>query len=788
MALTQTQVSQLYVTLFGRASEGAGNTYWQTAAENMAQGATDMLATQAAIDYFGGSLDDDQAFIEHIYLNTLGKTYAEDPEGVDYWVGLLGEGVSRGEVTVGLINAVYDYADSTDPVTKAAYDQFVNRVAVSDYCAENIEGADLDPNDAAAMAVFTGYIAGVTDDPATVTAAQDEILNDATPPMGLTLTADIDDLVGAAGDDVFTAPLTVASTQTLNDFDTLDGAGGSDTLNATLFTPIVAPTLDNVEVLNLRGIGGNLDLVNATGVEQIWTDRSQNPLTVVNVGELAAVGAKGISATAAHVYTVVYDPAITIAATDTQAIALEDAVVTINIGAPPIANVSIASEGTANTVTFGAGLVDGATIQNLAITGAGDLEIDSVNVLTAGTIDASAATGNLNMTVGAAAAANLATGVTTRTVTLGAGDDVLDASAAGILATDKFDGGDGNDLIIVDGTSTTITDDLVANVTNFEELGLLGLNQALSAATYNNLGFNTIKVEDAALGTLNNLSGDIALTLVDTDGVADTITLGVTNAATDDNASFGFTVNGIDASNAAYTVTIADVENVSVTTVDADPLVYQQTVLSIISTEMQNLTITGDEAVFFDGTLNTALKTVDVSGITAASNASAIVPEYAAAIIVGEGVTVTGSAGDDSIGASIESVVTGGAGDDTFVVATGLAADLGEFVTLTDFSAGDMIDFGSPVGAVNEIVEADLGLVPGVSATFADYVSVAVEGAATGDVSYFTFAGDTFLVQDVNADTTGAIMADDIIVKLTGVVDLSGLDVTAAGATTVAIA
>jgi hypothetical protein len=29
MALTKTQVSQLYVSIFGRASEGEGNTFWQ---------------------------------------------------------------------------------------------------------------------------------------------------------------------------------------------------------------------------------------------------------------------------------------------------------------------------------------------------------------------------------------------------------------------------------------------------------------------------------------------------------------------------------------------------------------------------------------------------------------------------------------------------------------------------------------------------------------------------------------------------------------------------------------
>jgi hypothetical protein len=62
MALTQTQVSQLYVAIFNRASEGAGNTYWQSSTD-MATCANDMLATPDAQTYFGTSLNTNQAFI-----------------------------------------------------------------------------------------------------------------------------------------------------------------------------------------------------------------------------------------------------------------------------------------------------------------------------------------------------------------------------------------------------------------------------------------------------------------------------------------------------------------------------------------------------------------------------------------------------------------------------------------------------------------------------------------------------------------------------------------------------
>ena len=161
MALTQTQVSQLYVSIFGRASEGEGNIYWQTNQPDMVSTANVMLNTDAAKAYFGDTLYDDQAFIEFIYENTLGKTYAEDPDGVDYWVAELASGKSKGEVVTALINAAIAPENAG-----AAQDQFNNRVEVSNYTANAIFDFSGDYDQ------FTGYIDGIDDDPASVAAAR----------------------------------------------------------------------------------------------------------------------------------------------------------------------------------------------------------------------------------------------------------------------------------------------------------------------------------------------------------------------------------------------------------------------------------------------------------------------------------------------------------------------------------------------------------------------------------------------------------------------------------------
>lgn len=170
--LARTQVSQLYVALFGRASEGSGNAFWQSLPD-MTTAADTMLGTRAATDYFGTSLDSNRAFIEHIYLNTLNKTATIDAGGITYWTTRLDQGSTRGEVVASLIGVISEYApgglyhDSNDAATVAAYNQFTNRVIVSDYMAEYV---DQPPDDWPISTSFTRGLV-VTDDPATAVAA-----------------------------------------------------------------------------------------------------------------------------------------------------------------------------------------------------------------------------------------------------------------------------------------------------------------------------------------------------------------------------------------------------------------------------------------------------------------------------------------------------------------------------------------------------------------------------------------------------------------------------------------
>ncbi|MDX9786206.1 MAG: DUF4214 domain-containing protein [Desulfobacterales bacterium] len=492
MALTMTEVSELYVSIFGRASEGEGNTYWQTDQPDRVSTANTMLATEAAQNYFGSSLDSDQAFIEHIYVNTLGKTYVDDPAGIDYWVGELAAGKSRGEVVVALVDA------AQDPVNAgAAQDQFLNKVAVSDYCTQTIPTAD--PND---LSDFTAYIAGVTDDPATVAAAVAAINADIDVTT-FTLTADTD----IATASIFNAPMVFVPDGSdrilsLQDEDVLTGTLGlSNTLNVTMgnanadegTTGVVTPNLINIQDINIDWTGNTttLDIRNADATEAVNIQRVTADATAVLVDNIGTpAGELRVANTASDNVNVTFQykrGVLTDANAPGRELSLELDDVLANAIQQDARGVGANVEGF-KTVNLNA--VDGVDINNLTVnemetlTITGDTFLDIVTLtptapvsatefFTLGApginnpaavgllnLDASAFTGDLTLDItnslgGFADPAN--SGSTVHgVVTGGIGDDTF-WSSVGVAATtdtngDTIDGGAGdNTLILVDG-------------------------------------------------------------------------------------------------------------------------------------------------------------------------------------------------------------------------------------------------------------------------------------------------------------------------------------------------
>jgi hypothetical protein len=175
--LTKTEVSELYVTLMGRVSEGKGSSYWQNNYDDQTKAASAMLDSNAVATYFAVSSMvemSNEDFIGTIYKNTLNKTIdgssgtIEDASGIAYWIGRLtgetGAKMSRAEMIVQFITIA-------EKSTTISGKQFSNRVEVSNYMADVVEIA---PDDYETSTSFTGDLT-VTSDLSTVNFAKEQI-------------------------------------------------------------------------------------------------------------------------------------------------------------------------------------------------------------------------------------------------------------------------------------------------------------------------------------------------------------------------------------------------------------------------------------------------------------------------------------------------------------------------------------------------------------------------------------------------------------------------------------
>lgn len=142
-------------------------------------------------------------------------------------------------------------------------------------------------------------------------------------------------------------------------------------------------------------------------------------------------------------------------------------------------------------------------------------------------------------------------------------------------------------------------------------------------------------------------------------------------------------------------------------------------------------------------------------------------------IATGSGADViNGGLGNDIInsGAGLDSV-TGGGGNDQFTIVANANGNI--FAAIAEANTGDIIRFNGVIGQSFATTKLTLGS----TAVFADYLNLASSGnvtlaAGTTAVSHFQFAGDTYVVADVSA-ATSFVNGADMVVKLTGIVDLS---------------
>jgi len=488
----------LYVGYFNRAPDPAGLQFWidqVEAGRDTNTIAADFAASPEAKSLYPFLTTPDvsspTSFITAVYANLFNR--APDAAGQAFWEAQLSSGaVSPADA----IDAIIKGATTAPDATILANKNIVGLDFATD--AGNTPGFTFDLDGASGSAAKDA-ISGVTEDSATVTAAQaatDAYLSGiASPGQTFTLTTGSDDLTGTAANDVFNAPSAQdgdgSLIDTLQSVDAINGGNGTDRLNATVQDTDIALSSTSVENMFFRFIDNDtVDLAAATGVEQVWTDRSTDDADIDNVQNAVTLGVTGVAA--AVDFDLEYANNALGSATHNQAIVLAGAgtaanQVSISVsagGTDAITGASITAASGVNNVELDGALED---LSSLTIAGSAALTVTegSADFDDLETLDASSFTGDLDIDISGATSVELS-------ATTGAGDDRLVIDGDLLIAA--------NDEIAIDlgeGSNTLA----LTNIDNETALGTLVFDEATVS------GVNTLELIDAitltADGTLD---------------------------------------------------------------------------------------------------------------------------------------------------------------------------------------------------------------------------------------------------------------------------------------------
>lgn len=270
------------------------------------------------------------------------------------------------------------------------------------------------------------------------------------------------------------------------------------------------------------------------------------------------------------------------------------------------------------------------------------------------------------------------------------------------------------------------------------------------------------------------------LTMLDATGTSDSINL-IANVNASD-IDFG-------------TVAVAGVETVNITATDSTPVTtagvatISKATLVVTNTSAKSVVVTGEANLTLTAT-GASLASVSADAATgkfvfsSAVNSAVVTGGSAADTLTASGnnASLSGGSGSDTLIATGDlAVLTGGAGNDTFNISDP-TSNVNTYATIADLAAGDKIQFST---GAKMFISTAFTLGSG-TAVFQDYANAAIGGLKQGEVGYFQFGGDTYVVEDRSNNATAFINGTDVIVKLAGLVNLSD-DVFSSSANTLMI-
>ncbi|GCA70200.1 hypothetical protein MiYa_01732 [Microcystis aeruginosa NIES-2519] len=778
MAVDQNSIVGLYVIYFNRAPDPAGLTFWQTQDVTIEEMAAQFGASPEAQSLYpflaAPTLANPEEFINEIYRNAFGRD--ADEAGLAFWSGVL-EQDSSPESVAQFVLAVAQGAQGTDQVA------LQNRADIALQFTQDFVNANI-AFTSSVFATSSDIISTVTFEEESVTAAQaaiDQAIIASQPSNTVTLTPNVDTLTANS----FLAPTVSSSGQfnaTFNSGDSLTGSGTNPTLTVlntggtTLNTGAVLPTMKGIETLNVVNTG-NVKLqvlgANVVGVKNVDLSDSTQGLELSNFQTaVEKVSVSRAALTADVLLNITVAAAALAGSEDTVAVTLNQVgsvdpttgaaiqtfdgkgtptnnVSQFTLGLDPVSGnngyekISIESKGQAN-------LVEKLTAngsKQITITGDQNLRINQALPNTAVKLDASALQGNLDVTAGNGTVDFLG----------GKGNDTFRFNVGEFTATDKVDGGEGaNTLVVVaaDAEAITAAD---TNIKNTQTLTLSTGGTATKTLRADLIGdkITTVNLTAVTAGdyTIRFAAGANSVNVLKNTSATKTLNVEANGGGNTD--SLTFTIDGDDPTTPLLTekanITVGNLNLNNTDTpnrsIEKLNLVVNNSVagthtigaitLPAAAGEVETITITGNSTLTIGGAV-TAEK-LDASGLTEATNGTTgltmtKVSNPGSTV----GINLTGSTFDDAlIGSVANDFISGGAGKDTITGSGG-----SDQITLGD--GFDTVIFDTKAVAGNQALNLQekystvTDFLTGATATTTDLITISNAGVTGGSLENLT--------------------------------------------------
>ncbi|QDS03810.1 hypothetical protein [Campylobacter fetus] len=789
--ISKSEVSELFIVLFGRPTEGEGNTYWVN--ESSANG-WGMIETSNAIlnlditkSFLGETLNNNESFVKHLFKNAVNLTeFVSDEQkaGLKYWVDLLDNGtVSKADLVGHFVNAAKDPSNAG-----ANQDLFNNKVIVSNYVADTIAKLPLDgltPDQQNALIQKTvDIINNVTSNSSSVESAKGEVdgLKEALDNPAIDIektqafTTGADKLIGTSGDDIF-----LGNKDTIQPGDIVDGGAGNDTLKAfggATLQGVIVQNVENVEVYNSTS-EDVIDTTTITGLEKLSLIRSEvknNAIAGASISNGQTISYSEVVGTAAN-----GEATATITSGNAKSINLElnatknyittvvlsDALETLNLTTTGKVTMAKATTDSLNAA--------GLTTLNLKSTGTLALNLGNTanNADALKTIDASTSTANITLNLVDTHLKAL------ESIKLGSGNDKVNA-----IAGVTIDGGAGNDTLVLKDALLLNEKDL-STFTNFE--GVI-VEAAISSGKVDlgKLGFSSLGLKDSVSSTavITVDSGTTISFLADGKNIYDGGLL-VKGAAAAADTTLNIALDGSELTNAKLDATIAGIKDVNIinlNSIDSGDKATTGNKLTISKLEYTDDTDSKKAGTVINITGN------DKTELVLAATSKDVVTKVDAGALDG-GLTIDLSTNGLKNGATL----IGGKGDDVITI-----KDTAKNNIIIDLSAGgsDTVKVSDDSGLKNSYsvvngfgkddkieitvahaINAAITKLDNIKDTssFSDILDLAAAGSnaeTNAILKYFHFDGDTYIVADNKNDTTFQDTGDTLI-KLAGIHELT---------------